>query len=660
MEPEELPAARLSFPAFGSLVVLGGLTVFAPLIEGGTTHLPVLLIRFILLGAVTAWLLRSMRTGRITVQQTRVFSAMVVFVGWAAVSVVRSSYLAPSLQWLISLCSYAVCLFLVVHLVLSVREVRRLVTVLLGMGVFEAALGLYQFMWGGKARPTGTFFNANFFASYEMAVFAVAFGLLCYRRPTEGVRWETPLLWLTAGAVVVAFILAQSRGALLAFVVAVACVGLYRFGKPFLAVIVLCLIVGAIVQNPLQQRMLTVGAQDPYAYTRLAIWKNSLERISDRPWGVGLGLYKYTSFQYRFPVDNAIARYGKRAESAHNEYLQLAVELGVLGLVLFLAGISLLGWEIWETLRLPLEPWERGLVIGLSAGIVGLMTHAAVDSVFHEPALVLLAILFAGMILVVKRVRQPRGPSIWTVPFPYHPIRSVSIGALAVLCALLIVRPAAAWYAFDKGEDEVASGRADRAFEWFQRATLIDPGTTAYRDALALTEVRLFQQSGDPRWLLRAVDELTMGLELNPLDGRFAHRLGALHVLLADRVGPGPQQDGLRRQAAAYFEQAMRLDPYSPFNYHELGKLRWAEGREEDAVALFRQAVSYEPNFLPARAQLAELSQQIGQREVAAGEYEQILKVKERYRGWTLTALERQFLEVDTERLKRALSRAAP
>src|SRR2546426_11583178 len=100
---------------------------------------------------------------------------------------------------------------------------------------------------------------------------------------------------------------------------------------------------------------------------------------------------------------------------------------------LFLAGISLLGWEIWETLRLPLEPWERGLVIGLSAGIVGVMTHAAVDSGFHEPALGLLAILFAGMILVVKRVRQPGGPSIWAVAFSYHPLRAVSIGAVALL-----------------------------------------------------------------------------------------------------------------------------------------------------------------------------------------------------------------------------------
>ena len=652
--------AHESVRTFRPLITLGGLTVFAPLIDGGTTHLPVLIIRLILLGAVIVWLLRSMRAGWIAVQQTRVFSAMVAFMGWAVVSVVHSTYVAPSLQWLISLCSYAVCLFLVVHLVQSVREARGLVTILLGMGVFEAALGLYQFMGGGQARPTGTFFNANFFASYEMAVFAVAFGLLCYRRPTEGLHWETPLLWLTAGAVALAFVLAQSRGALLAFVAAVACVGLYRFGKPFLAVIMLALIAGAIVQNPLQQRVLTVGAQDPYAYTRLAIWQNSLERIIDHPWGVGLGLYKYTSFQYRFPVESAIARYGKRAESAHNEYLQLAVELGVLGLVLFLAGVALLGWEIRETLRLPLEPWERGLVIGLSGGILGILVHSGVDAVFHEPALVLLAILFAGMILVVKRLRQPQGPSVWTMPFPYHPVRAVSIGVVAVLCALLIVQPAAAWYAFDKGAGEAAVGREDQAFDWFQRATLIAPGTTAYHDALALAEVRLFQQSGDPRWLLRAIDELTMGLELNPLDGRFAHRLGTLHVLLADRVGPGLQQEDLWRQAAAYFEQAMRLDPYSPFNYHELGKIRRAQGHKEEALALFRRAISYEPNFLPARAQLAELSQQIGHREVAAAEYEQIVKVKERYRGWNLTALERQFMEVDTERLKRSLSMVAP
>jgi O-antigen ligase len=649
-----------SFRLDRPLIVLGGLTVFAPLIDGGTTHLPVFIIRLSLLLTMTAWAMVSLRSGRVTLLPSRLFLPVLVFLAWAVFSVVRSPYTAISLQWLLSIFSYGLMLFLVVHLVACPRQVRWLVTVILGMGLFEAVVGIWQFVWLGQSRATGTFFNPNFFATYEAAVFAAAFGLLCFREQSNSRPWETLFLWITAGLCVIGFVLGQSRGALLALIAAVAVVGLYRFGKRFVVVIVVALIAGALVPNPLQQRVLTVGAKDPYAYTRLAIWKNSLERVVDHPWGVGLGLYKYTSFQYRFPVESAIARYGKRAESAHNEYLQMAVELGLVGLGLFLTGAVVLGLEVRETLKGPLEPWERGLAIGLTGGILGILVHGAVDSAFHEPALVLLAILFAGLILVVKRLRQPEGVSVWAVPFPYHPVRVVLVGAVAVLCALLIVQPAAAWFAFDKGEVELASGREDLAFEWFQRATLIDPGTTSYRDVLALAEVRLFQQSGDPQWLLRAIDELAICLELNPLDGRFAHRLGTLHMLLADRVGPGPQQQDLRRQAAAYYEQAVQLDPYSPFNYHELGKLRWAQGREEEAVALFRRAIGYEPNFLPARAQLAELSLQIGQREVAAGEYEEILKAKERYRGWKLTALERQFLTVDTERLNRALSRAAP
>src|SRR5437879_8237584 len=97
--------AQESVRAYWPLITLGGLTVFAPLIEGGTTHLPVLIIRLILLGAVIVWLLRSMRTGWIAIQQTHVFSAMEAFVGCAGVAGVRSSHLAATLQSLVSITS---------------------------------------------------------------------------------------------------------------------------------------------------------------------------------------------------------------------------------------------------------------------------------------------------------------------------------------------------------------------------------------------------------------------------------------------------------------------------------------------------------------------------------------------------------------------------
>src|SRR5437870_5907970 len=314
-------------------------------------------------------------------------------------------------------------------------------------------------------------------------------------------------VWLTAVVAGLAFVLAQSRGGLLAFVAAVAFIGLSRFGKPFWGILLVGLILGAIVPNPLQQRILAVGTNDPYAFTRQDIWKNSLQRIGDHPWGVGLGIYKYTSFRYRFPIEGSIARFAKRAESAHNDYLQMAVEQGVVGLVMFLVGLGFLGWEIRETLRLGLEPWERGVVIGLSGGILGILTHGAVDAVFHEPAIVLLLCLFAGLILVLREMRTSGSLSVVEVPFAYRPTRAVLIVVLAALLGILVIRPAAAWYAFDEGERELAVGRVDHALDWYQWATYIDPGISSYHDAVAATQVRLYRQSGAVQRLHRAASE---------------------------------------------------------------------------------------------------------------------------------------------------------
>lgn len=645
--------------------VLGGLTIFSPLIDGGTTHLPVLIIRLTLLAALTTWVLLSMRSGGITLYRNRLFLPIALFLGWAALSLVFSPYTAVSLQWGISLLSYAVMLILVLNLVDSSKQVRGVVVVVLAMGLFEAGVGFYQYLWLNHQRATGTFFNPNFFAAYEVAVFAVVFGLLCFGQRRKGggiragflpVRWETPVLWFTAIVIVCAFVLAQSRGALLAMAVAAAVIGLYRFGKPFLAFLLLSLLLVSFIPNPLQHRILTLGAGDPYAFTRLDIWKNSLQRAAEHPWGVGMGVYKYTSFPYRFPIENAIARYAKRAESAHNEFLQMAVELGLAGVAIFLAGVGFLGREIRKTLTGELEPWERGLVIGCTGGILGMLVHAGVDSVFHEPALVMLIILFVGLILVLKRLRGIEHTAVWVVPFPYHPARVALVGTLAFLLTFIMIRPVAAWYAYEKGEREMMDGKIDRALTSFQWATLIDPGTSAYHDAVAFSATRLFQRTGDVGWAHRAISELQIGLDLNPLDGRLANRVGSLYALLAQREEGGAKRAAMMEQAVASFEQAVRLDPYSPFNYFELGKLRWRQGRIDEAEAWFRQATSFEPNFLPARVHLAELSLKAGRKETAASEYEEILKIKERYKGRVLNSLERQFLEVEHEHLNRALA----
>ena len=651
---EENPtrAAPFGWPSrnfLGLTLLIGSITAFAPLIEGGTTHYPVMVIRLLLLSAFSVWLVHRLKVGSLVLYRMCLPALVVAFIGLAGLSLLWSPYTNVSLQWLVSLCTYAIFFFILLYGVKSIGQVRVLVMLLLGMGLFEGGVGIVQYVCLGEPRAKGTFFNPNFFATYEVVTLALAFGLLSYQRLND-LNWtDKAFLGCTSATAFLAFVMAQSRGAVLALLIMAIPLGIYRFGKMALVFLLVLVLGGVVLPNPIKQRVLDVSAHDPYAYTRFEIWGNSIHRVADRPWGTGLGMYKYSSFQYRFPIENSIVQYGKRAESAHNEYLQIAVELGVGGLALFLLGIGVWGWGAKDVMAGALPSWEKGAVVGLSGGVLAILVHAAVDSVFHEPALVLLLILCGSLVLVVKRLDSPDRVPAWNIPFPYHPVRVAVVWLMAAASAFLIIQPAAAWFAHEQGNIASQSGQSDRAWEWYRRATFIDPGTTAYHDAAARMNVMRFYASGDPQWLIQAVEEITICQELNPLDGRVPFRLGMLYLLLAERVTADEQRGNLVARAAASYEVAIKVDPFSPFNYLELGKIRWRQGETENAQALLMKAITYEPNFLPARVLLAKLASQIGKTDIAQSQYAAIENVQERYKGRTVSPLEHRFLDVNLD-----------
>lgn len=644
-----------SCPLSPAVLLLGSLIIFSPLIEGGTTHLPVLIMRLILLGALITWTMYRIRLDAITLIPSRLIPVLVLFLGWAGLSLWWAPYKNPSVQWFISLLMYTVLFGVVLQGIRTTQHVRQVVMVVVGMGFCEGVLGIVQYVWLGEARAKGTFFNPNFFATYEVAVLSIALALLSGVPRSEMKRWQSVFLWSIVAITLCAFMVAQSRGALLALVTAVIFIGCYRFGKIALLILIVSLVAGAVIPNPLKQRMVSVAAQDPYAFSRVDIWKNSVERIADRPLGIGLGMYKYSSFQYRFPIESSIVRYVKRAESAHNEYLQMAVELGVGGLAIFLFGIGIWGREVKVALRSELEPWERGLVTGLTGAVLGILAHSMVDSVFHEPALVILLIVCGGFVFALQSIKKPDSAR-QNVPFFSHPVRVALVLLGGVVLAVLIIQPAAGWYAHERGQAEAQVGRQDLALDWFRRASLIDPGTTGYHDASARTLVQLFHQSGDPQRLVKAVEEEEQAIYLNPLDGRFPYRLGTIYGLLAEQSFSKDQRDLLLNQAAQAYDQAIHADPYSPLSYMALANIRLSQGRVEEAKLWLQRAVGTEPNYLPARTLLAELSLKAGEHEAAQSEFDAIVAVKRKYEREVLSDIERQFINVDLSPLGRALN----
>ena len=634
--------------------ILAALTLFAPLIEGGTTHFPVFVMRTVLFLSCLAWILSSWKDGSMSLQWNTVSPWILSFLTLAAVSVMWTPYKHAAVQWVVTLAMYAIFFQLAYQGLKSFRDVRILVIIILVTGALQAALGILQYGIFDEYRAHGTFFNPNFFASYQAGIVVLAGALLCFSGDLDISTGKRAALWALLIVSVVAFVLARSRGALLALVPVLFFIALMRFRRRAIPFLLCGLLAVIIIPNPIRARSLEVASQDHFAYTRLDIWKNAMARIADQPWGSGLGMYKYVSFKSRFPIEGELARYGRRAESAHNEYLQIASELGLGGLFIVLTGAVLWGKEVKHVCVDQARSARRAIMIGLTGIVSAILIHALVDSVFHEPALVLLLILAAAMVLAMGRMRCSEDPPQPQLVIGYTRCRALIGGLILSILLVLTVQPATAWYAFEQGNSALSSGDLRRSVRWYAIAIKIEPWNASYHNALASSEIALFQQSKDRAWIVDAVEEMKMCSTLNALDGRYPYRLGTLYQLLAETAETSQEKSARRlAEAADSFRQAVIRDPYFPPSRVALGKIQRLDGELRQARTSFSEALELEPNYLPARALRIQVDMELGNSTLARDEYREMLTIAERWRGKATTALEMQFLDVDWDQLKR-------
>lgn len=636
--------------AFFFLLILVGCS---PLIEGGTTHLPVTFIRLVLIVLLCAWLLASLKQGLLEFHRTELDLPLLLFVFLAIVTTVTSPYFHMSAQWLGSILSYAAFFFLLIQLVDSHSRIRSALYTVIAVGFLESVVGCAQWLFFGFERATGTFFNPNFLASYLVAVSALLLGLVI--TPGSLRRGEKVVGMSVCVLMVLTIILTGSRGGWLALIPAIGWVVWFRFGKVAVMVMfasALCLVV---IPNPIHTRIISEHQHNPYTYSRLEIWKSSVQRAMDHPAGVGLGIYKYTSQQYPTPIEGVVARYGTRAQTAHNEYLHMTVELGLAGLVVFLWGTACMGRAFYGSLAVSSSAEERGMLSGLAGGMLGILSHAVVDSTFHAPAIVLLLILFGGLGLAVRRLSRHRD---WKMTYSMSATRFAVVGlcVIALLMSVLTVRPALAWYALLDSQQSMREGNVEGSLARLDWVEILAPGNATYQDAIAFAALHQYRLSGEMAWAQKAIAAATQAAALNPLEGRYPSHRGLIYKAVAQRVSDGKTTRWALEEARTSFKDAIERDPYSPLNYVEHAKILVALGEPHAARTGLLHAVALEPNYLPARQGLARLYQQIGQPQRAIEEYREILRRKAEFGQGRLTPLEQRFLNVDAEQVHVALA----
>lgn len=357
---------------------------------------------------LAAWLAQGVARRRIVLPHPPLLWPLLALLASLSLALLRApSYregLPELLKWL-----QVLALYLAVVALLPRRRAGWLIAALLAAAAAQALLGLAQFLTqtgpdafvllGRFMRAYGAFRQPNPYAGYLglIAPLAVSLALWAWSNQRRRGLGLSLALSAAAGLICLGLLVSWSRGAWLAFAVALAVVVLAHSRRAAPAVLALAVTAGlalslfgaadllpASIAGRLSELQQYVGLID-LARTevtdanfsvveRIAHWQAALGMWADHLWsGVGPGNYAVVYSQYNLP------RWYEPLGHAHNIYLNFAAEAGLLGLLAYL-------WlwlaSLWQALR-GAAATDR-LAAAVAAGVLGGLTAATVHNFFDN------------------------------------------------------------------------------------------------------------------------------------------------------------------------------------------------------------------------------------------------------------------------------------
>ncbi len=170
--------------------------------------------------------------------------------------------------------------------------------------------------------------------------------------------------------------------------------------------LVLVLGLGLVAVTPLRDRVLSMFAfrADDSNNFRINVWQSVLQMIRDYPWtGIGPGNTAFNQIYPRYQRPNFSAL------GAYSIYLEILVEMGVLGFVVILGLFGMVLRQGFQHLgRLRSQRDRDGFwLLGAIAAIVGMLAHGIVDTVWYRPEIATLWWLLVALVASHDRSRYP-------------------------------------------------------------------------------------------------------------------------------------------------------------------------------------------------------------------------------------------------------------
>lgn len=149
------------------------------------------------------------------------------------------------------------------------------------------------------------------------------------------------------------------------------------------------------------QSMQPVASSEESLELRARAGRSAIQIVRDFPWlGTGGGTF-YLAFQHYRPIEN----YGYY-DHAHNDFVELASETGLLGLLLLVIMVVDSVWRSCVLLVRSNDQLARGMAFASLMGITSLLIHSTVDFNLQIPANAMLFLILVSLPYSVKTMSK--------------------------------------------------------------------------------------------------------------------------------------------------------------------------------------------------------------------------------------------------------------
>jgi O-antigen ligase len=266
----------------------------------------------------------------------------------------------------------------------------------------------------------GPFINRHHFAGYMELTIALPLGLLF----SGVVDKDKRMLYLfVAGLMGVALVMTTSRGGIISLVAEIVFLvivtGIWKTQNErrktkssrlkqigiragMAAALLVGLFFGVLLlggEFSIYRFIDTVNTNDPTT-GRAHFWAVTLDIIKAHPY-VGTGLGAFGVIYTRYDSRNGLFR----LEQAHNDYLQVLSDAGIIGALLGLSFVVLLFWMAISRAR-SRDDFRRGVALAALSGCFAVLVHSFFDFTLHTTSNALLFLVMAAIATLNGRVEE--------------------------------------------------------------------------------------------------------------------------------------------------------------------------------------------------------------------------------------------------------------